>query len=71
MRSETNPDGWRIAFYPDTFAQLIKKPLEVEESLLSEFIENYPRIKSEIFISPVRLNSVSKPDFMNTHLFKR
>ena len=71
IRSETNPDGWGIAFYPDTSAQIIKEPLEAEESLLSEFIENYPKIKSEIFISHVRLNSVSKPAFMNTHPFKR
>ena len=71
IRSETNPDGWGIAFYPDTFAQIIKEPLEAEESLLSEFIENYPKIKSKIFISHVRLNSVSKPAFMNTHPFKR
>ena len=70
-RSETNPDGWGIGFYPDTSAQVIKEPLEAEESLLSDFIENYPKIKSEIFISHVRLNSVSEPAFMNTHPFER
>lgn len=71
IRSEENPDGWGIAFYPDKSAQIIKEPLEAEESLLSEFIENYPKIRSEIFISHVRLNSVSKPAFMNTHPFQR
>jgi len=71
VRSETNPDGWGIAFYPDKSAQVIKEPLEAEESLLSEFIENYPKIMSKIFISHVRLNSVSKPAFMNTHPFQR
>lgn len=71
VHSETNPDGWGIAFYPDTSAQVIKEPLEAEESLLSEFIENYPKVMSKIFISHVRLNSVSKPAFMNTHPFQR
>ncbi|MGZ7043670.1 MAG: class II glutamine amidotransferase [Methanobacterium sp.] len=71
IRSEENPDGWGIAFYPDISAQIIKEPLEAEVSLLSEFIENYPKIRSEIFISHVRLNSVSEPAFMNTHPFQR
>ena len=71
IRSKSNPDGWGIAFYPDASAQVIKEPLEAEKSLLSDFIENYEKIKSEIFLSHVRLNSVSKPAFMNTHPFKR
>ncbi len=70
-RSEENPDGWGIAFYPDKSVQIIKEPIEADESLLSEFIGNYSKIKSEIFISHVRLNSVSKPAFMNTHPFQR
>lgn len=71
IRSEENPDGWGIAFYPDKPAQVIKEPIEAEESVLSEFIENYPKIRSKIVISHVRLNSVSKPAFMNTHPFQR
>lgn len=71
LESETNPDGWGITFYPDKSAQVIKEPLEAEKSLLSEFIENYPKIRSKTFISHVRLNSVSKPAFMNTHPFQR
>lgn len=70
-RGESNPYGWKIAFYPDTSAQVIKEPLEAEKSFLSSFIENYPKIKAEIFISHVRLNSVSEPAFMNTHPFER
>jgi len=71
LESEKNPDGWGIAFYPDKSAQVIKEPLEAEESQLSEFIENYPKIKSKIFIGHVRLNSVAAPAHMNTHPFGR
>lgn len=71
LESESNPDGWGIGFYPDKSSEIIKEPLEAEESLLSGFLENYPKIKSQIFISHVRLNSVSFPAFMNTHPFER
>ncbi|HEX3013668.1 MAG TPA: class II glutamine amidotransferase, partial [Methanobacterium sp.] len=71
IRGETNPDGWGIAFYPDKSAQVIKEPLEAEKSLLSEFIELYPKIKSKTFIAHVRLNSTAPPAHMNTHPFGR
>ena len=71
LRGEANPDGWGIAYYPDKSVQVIKEPLEAEESLLSEFIELYPKIKSKIFISHVRLNSTAPPAHMNTHPFGR
>ncbi len=71
LRGEANPDGWGIAFYPDKSVQIIKEPLEAEESQLSEFIENYPKIKSKIFIGHVRLNSAAPLSHMNTHPFGR
>ena len=71
LRSEANPDGWGITYYPDKSAQVIKEPLEAEESLLSEFIELYPKIKSKTFIAHVRLNSTAPPAHMNTHPFGR
>ncbi len=70
LRGEANPDGWGIAFYPDKSAQVIKEPLEAEESQLSKFIESYPKIKSKIFIGHVRLNSTASPSHMNTHPFQ-
>ena len=71
LRGEANPDGWGIAFYPDKSSQVIKEPLKAEESLLSEFIELYPKIKSKTFIAHVRLNSTAAPAHMNTHPFER
>ena len=71
LRGEANPDGWGVAFYPDKSAQVVKEPLEAEESQLSEFIESYPKIKSKIFIGHVRLNSTAPPSHMNTHPFQR
>jgi predicted glutamine amidotransferase len=71
LRGKSNPDGWGISFYPDKSTQIIKEPLEAEESLLSEFIELYPKIKSKIFVAHVRLNSTAPPAHMNTHPFGR
>ena len=71
LRGKANPDGWGIAFYPDKSAQVIKEPLEADESLLSQFIEHYPKIKSKTFIAHVRLNSSAAISHMNTHPFSR
>ncbi|RMB00050.1 class II glutamine amidotransferase [Hydrogenothermus marinus] len=70
-RGEINPHGWGIAYYPDTSVQVIKEPIKAGESSLSEFIKNYPRIKSKIFISHVRYTSVGSKSHMNTHPFQR
>ncbi|MHA1709912.1 MAG: class II glutamine amidotransferase, partial [Candidatus Baldrarchaeia archaeon] len=42
-RGRENPDGWGIAFYPDSgnAACVFKEPLEAMSSRLSEFIAGY------------------------------
>lgn len=71
QRSQSNPDGWGIAYYPDKAAQVMKEPLSAEESRLSKFIQEYGSIESKIFISHVRLSSVGTVAYKNTHPFER
>lgn len=68
---EENPDGWGLAFYPDKSVQIIKEPLKADRSFLYKFIENYPRIKSRIFIAHVRQETGSAISHKNTHPFQR
>jgi len=70
-RGDSNPHGWGLAFYPDKSCQVIKEPLKVESSYLSQFIQNYPQIKSNIFIAHVRYSNVSEISYKNTHPFLR
>lgn len=70
-KSERNPDGWGVAYYPDESVQVIKEPLEAGESFLSEFIRNYNEISTEIFIMHVRKSSIGSVSHKNTHPFVR
>jgi glutamine amidotransferase len=71
-RSQVNPDGWGIAFYPDKAAQVIKEPKKAEESKWAAFIkEDKLPIQSKIFIIHVRKTSVGGNVFKNTHPFHR
>ena len=70
-RGESNPHGWGLAYYPDKSVQVIKEPIKASGSSLSEFIKNYPQIKSKIFISHVRYTSVGSKSHKNTHPFQR
>jgi glutamine amidotransferase len=70
-RGEDNPDGWGLAFYPDKSVQIFKEPLSAKESFLSEFVEKYHKIKSQIFIAHVRKASKGSVYFRNTHPFNR
>ncbi|MHA1238402.1 MAG: class II glutamine amidotransferase [Candidatus Odinarchaeia archaeon] len=70
-RSEENPDGWGVAFYPGRSAFVLKEPLKAKVSHLSEFIAKYPEIRSKIFVAHVRLTSVGNVNYDNTHPFSR
>ena len=72
-RGRENPDGWGIAFYPDSgnAACVFKEPLEAMSSRLSEFIAGYERVRSKIFIAHVRLGSMGSACYENTHPFVR
>lgn len=70
-RGKTNPCGWGIAFYPDRSACIIKEPLESGKSKLSQFLMDYPLVKSDIIISHVRKSTSGSVAYMNTHPFYR
>jgi len=70
-RGESNPHGWGLAYYPDNSVQVIKEPIKASESSLSDFIKNYPQIRSRVFIANVRLTSGSAITHQNTHPFQR
>lgn len=70
-RGESNPHGWGIAYYPDESVQVIKEPIKADKSSLSEFIKNYPKIKSKILIAHVRYTSGTSVTYKNTHPFHR
>jgi len=70
-RGKRNLHGWGVAYYPDEAVQVIKEPIEADESPLSEFIEKYPDMKSKIFLAHVRLTSGTSVTYKNTHPFQR
>ncbi|MCX7787271.1 MAG: class II glutamine amidotransferase, partial [Spirochaetes bacterium] len=70
-RGEKNPHGWGLAYYPDEAAQVIKEPIKASESQLSEFVKNYPKIKSKIIVGHVRSSSGTSITYKNTHPFQR
>ncbi|WP_038059377.1 class II glutamine amidotransferase [Thermodesulfovibrio yellowstonii] len=70
-RDKDNPHGWGIAFYPDESALVYKEPVMAIQSRLSEFLRDYDGLKSKIFIGHVRLASVGKYRYKNTHPFQR
>lgn len=71
QRGESNPDGWGIAFYPDESVQVIKEPIKARRSSLSKFLQDYPEIKSKIFVGHVRYASKGSITHKNTHPFSR
>jgi len=70
-RGEDNPHGWGLAFYPGKSALILKEPLESVVSALSTFVQEYPYIKSKIFIAHVRRTSIGSISYDNTHPFSR
>lgn len=71
LHSERNPDGWGLAFYPDTSVRIFKEPIIAKRSQLVEFIREYEEIRSKIFISHIRLTSGTEVSYRNTHPFCR
>ncbi len=70
-RGYRNPHGWGLGFYPDNTAIVIKEPRDAIKSKLSNFVNNYPYIRSEIIISHVRYATHGKSEYRNTHPFQR
>jgi predicted glutamine amidotransferase len=72
-RGKCNPDGWGIALYPGggKAAQIIKEPVNADDSSLAEYIIKVPEFYSKIYISHVRLKSRGESAYWNTHPFSR
>ncbi|MDZ7697717.1 MAG: class II glutamine amidotransferase [Deltaproteobacteria bacterium] len=69
--STSNPNGWGLAFYPDESAQIFKEPGRADNSRLAEFITNYERVRSNIFISHIRRWNKDTEAYKNSHPFSR
>ncbi len=66
-----NPDGWGLAFYPDTSAQIFKDALPAPKSTLANFLVNCDEFKSNIFLAHVRKATKGNKSHMNSHPFSR
>ncbi len=71
QNSESNPDGWGLAFFPDESVQIFKEPLPAGKSDLFEFVSNSKRVESRIFVAHIRKTSGSAVCHKNTHPFSR
>lgn len=70
-RAERNPHGWGIARYEGKAAQVLKEPVNAENSQLAEFIRDYKKFTSQIIIGHVRYGNVGGVSLQNTHPFVR
>ncbi|OUJ18418.1 putative glutamine amidotransferase [Methanonatronarchaeum thermophilum] len=66
-----NPDGWGIGFYPDRCGQVFKEPIKASSSDLFRFLRDYPGVNSKLVLAHVRKKTVAKPQYMNSHPFRR
>ncbi|HIH71417.1 class II glutamine amidotransferase [Methanothermobacter thermautotrophicus] len=67
MRSERNPHGWGLAFYPDKSVQVYKEPVKSRKSIMAEIMEGYNLIRSSIIMSHVRTKSSGEISHKDTH----
>ncbi len=70
-RGEINRHGWGVAFYPDESVQVIKEPINASASRLSNFLKDYPNMRSRIVMAHVRHATVGSHTRKNTHPFER
>ncbi len=70
-RDEKNPHGWGIARYEGKASQVFKEPVRATQSQLAEFIRDYDKFTSKIFIAHVRAANTGKHTLVNTHPFVR
>ncbi len=70
-RGESNPDGWGLAYYPDSSCQIFKEEIKAGASPLSKFLMGYEKIRSRTIIGHVRHKSRGDSSRRNTHPFSR
>jgi glutamine amidotransferase len=71
--SENNPEGWGIGYYPEhgSTASIFKEAITGTESHLAQYLQNYPRLNSQIIIGHIRKSSRGTVKHANTHPFDR
>jgi glutamine amidotransferase len=71
-RSEENPDGWGLAWYPDRSVALVKEPLQWTSSRRARFFESDAGLSSRIYLAHVRHKTMGgTPTHADTHPFVR
>jgi glutamine amidotransferase len=67
-----NADGWGMAWYAGKSLALVKEPLRWRQSSYAEFLLNYERARSPLFIAHVRHATVGgPPNRADSHPFAR
>jgi glutamine amidotransferase len=71
-RSEENPDGWGLAWYPDRSLALVKEPVKWTTSPMARSFERDDSILSPITLAHVRQKTIGgAPSHADTHPFTR
>lgn len=71
QRSDGNPDGWGLAWYPDQSVALVKEPVKWTSSRLATFFEVNSRLRASLILAHVREMSHGQAIHANTHPFCR
>ncbi len=72
LRDADNADGWGLAWYPDRSLAIVKEPIRWGSSPYPSFLENYPDLRSRVYIAHVRHGTVGgSPTRADTHPFAR
>jgi glutamine amidotransferase len=72
VRGEENADGWGLAWYPDRAVAVVKEPVRWGQTPYVNFLENYPGLRSSLYIAHVRHKTVGgEPTYADTHPFVR
>jgi len=71
-RDEKNPDGWGLGWYPDHSLAVVKEAITWRQSGYTQFLEQYQRLESRIYIGHIRHQTTGgPPTHSDTHPFHR
>jgi glutamine amidotransferase len=71
-RGMENADGWGLAWYPDRAVAVVKEPVRWGQSPYTRFLENYPALRSSLYIAHVRRRTIGgELTYADTHPFTR
>jgi glutamine amidotransferase len=71
-RGTENADGWGLAWYPDRAVAVVKEPVRWGQTPYTTFLENYPALRSSLYIAHVRRRTIGvEPTYADTHPFAR